>query len=183
MEVMALLDTACTKTLVHPRCVARIPYLTASDKEIYFPAAHIVLEVEGKTTTIPVGVSENMNEDMLMGRDSHHFRRYPKKVQDTEPGVEEVDTQPASAPTESGMVVTSSQQLQQDSLSLEGGGGTPTTRTRQAHHVYSLLGRRCKAEGTETETTLPEPDNLGETGGNKESDEATTLTESSLTRS
>ena len=72
---------------MHPRCVAqvdylgwKIPYHTASDKEIYFPAAQVVLEVEGKTTTIPVGVFENMNEDMLMGRDLPHFRRYLKKV-------------------------------------------------------------------------------------------------------
>ena len=73
-EVKALLDTGCTKTLVHSRCVAqtdylgwKIPYHTASDKEIYFPAAQVVLEVVDKTTTIPVGVSENMNEDMLKG--------------------------------------------------------------------------------------------------------------------
>ena len=72
---------------MHPRCVAqvdylgwKIPYHTASDKEIYFPAAQVVLEVEGKTTTISVGVFENMNEDMLMGRDLPHFRRYLKKV-------------------------------------------------------------------------------------------------------
>ena len=116
---MALLDTACTKTLVHPRCGTQIPYITASDKEIYFPAEHVVLEVEGKTTTIPVGVSENMNEDMLMGRDSPHFRPYPKNVLDNEPEVEEVDTPPASAPTESGMVVTRSQKLQQDALEEE----------------------------------------------------------------
>ena len=32
-----------------------------------------------------------------------------------------------------------------------------------------------KAEDTETETTLPKPDNLGDNGGNEESDEATTL--------
>ena len=77
---------------------------------------HVVLEVEGKTTTIPVGVSENMNEDMLMGRNLPHFRRYLKKVLDIEPEVEEVDTSPSFSPTESGMVVTHSQQLQQEAL-------------------------------------------------------------------
>ena len=92
----------------------KIPYHTASDKEIYFPPVHVVLEVEGNTTTIPVGVSENMNEDMLMGRNLPHFRRYLKKVRDIEPEVEEVDTSPSFAPTESGMVVTHSQQLQQE---------------------------------------------------------------------
>ena len=32
-----------------------------------------------------------------------------------------------------------------------------------------------RPEDTEIETTLPELDNLGDTGGNEESDEATTL--------
>ena len=47
-EVEALLDTGCTKTLVHPRCVKEddylgwdIPYHTASNQEIYFPAASV----------------------------------------------------------------------------------------------------------------------------------------------
>ena len=40
--------------------------------------------------------------------------------------------------------------------------------------LYSDNGE-SKAEDTETETTLPEPDNMGDTGGNEESDEATTL--------
>ena len=53
-----------------------------------------------------------------MGRDLPHFRRYLKKVLNIEPEVEEVDTPPASAPTES-VVVTRSQQLQQDALEEE----------------------------------------------------------------
>ena len=84
-EVEALLDTGCTKTLVHPRCVKEedylgwdIPYHTASNQEIYFPAASVQLEVEGWTTKIPVGVSRHIGQEMLMGRDIPHFRQFVK---------------------------------------------------------------------------------------------------------
>ena len=64
--VKALLDTGCTKTIVHPRCVMEedylgwsIPYNTASKRKTHFPAASVTLEIEGKTTTIAVGVSKH----------------------------------------------------------------------------------------------------------------------------
>ena len=73
-EITALLDTGCTKTIVHPRCVAEkdylgwtLPYSTASERKTYFPAARVMLEVEGKSTCIAVGVSKYITEDMLMG--------------------------------------------------------------------------------------------------------------------
>ena len=73
-EITALLDTGCTKTIVHPRCVAEkdylgwtLPYSTASERKTYFPAASVMLEVEGKSTCIAVGVSKYITEDMLMG--------------------------------------------------------------------------------------------------------------------
>ena len=91
-----------------------------------------------------------MNEDMLMGRDSPHFRPYPKNVLDIEPEVEAVDTPPASALTESGMVVTRSQQLQQDALEeeecLQQERDGPIMST-----LYSDDGG-SKLEDTETET-------------------------------
>ena len=49
--VKALLDTGCTKTLVHPRCVRKdnylgwsISYNTASKSQVSFPAANVQLE-------------------------------------------------------------------------------------------------------------------------------------------
>ena len=124
--VKALLDTGCTKTIVHPRCVMEeeylgwsIPYDTASERKTHFPAASVTLEIEGKTTTISVGVSKHITEDMLMGRDSPHFRHYLKKALDVEPGNDELDTPPTTVTIESGMVVTRAQKLQQDNLEEE----------------------------------------------------------------
>ena len=85
-EITILLDTGCTKTIVHPRCVAEkdflgwtIPYSTASERKTYFPAASVMLEVEGKSTCIAVGVAKHITQDMLMGRDIPHFRQYQEK--------------------------------------------------------------------------------------------------------
>ena len=54
-NVTALLDTGCTKSLVHPKCVEEadylgwsIPYNTASNKRTCFPAARVTMELEGK---------------------------------------------------------------------------------------------------------------------------------------
>ena len=112
--VKALLDTGCTKTIVHPRCVMEkhylgwsIPYNTASERKTHFPASSVTLEIEGKTTTIAVGVSKHITEDMLMGRDIPHFRHYLKKAMDVEPGNDELNTPPTTVTIESGMVVTS----------------------------------------------------------------------------
>ena len=70
----AILDTGCTKTIVHPRCVTEedylgwsIPYNTASERKTHFPATSVTLEIDGKTTAIAVGVSKHITEDMLMG--------------------------------------------------------------------------------------------------------------------
>ena len=85
-SMKVLLDTGCTKSLVHPKCVQKkdylgyqIPYQTASNKRTYFPAASVTLELEGKKLRIAVGVSEHLAEDMLMGRDIPHFRHYLKR--------------------------------------------------------------------------------------------------------
>ena len=62
--VLALLDTGCTKSLIHSRCVDcknrlgwKISYRTASSKRVWFPAARILLEVENQTHEMAVGVS------------------------------------------------------------------------------------------------------------------------------
>ena len=120
----ALLDTGCTK-LVHPRCVGEddylgwnIPYHTTSNRKTYFPAASVQLEVEGRTTKIPVGVSEHIGQDMLMGRDIPHFRHFVRKELEKELKKEE-PTPPDSITTESGMIVTRAQLLQQTTLEEE----------------------------------------------------------------
>ena len=122
-EMKALLDTGCTKTLVHPRCIYEsdylgwnIPYNTASEKRTHFPGTSVTLEVEGKITTMAVGVSEHISEDMLMGRDIPHFRKYLRKVLDVEPEVEEESTPPTPTLSESGMAVTRAQHLKQNEL-------------------------------------------------------------------
>ena len=88
----ALLDTGCSKTVVHPSLVKSkdylgwtIPYNTASEKQTKFPAARVILEVEGKTMELVVGVSQPIQEGMLMGANASHFRRYLKKVLDVGP--------------------------------------------------------------------------------------------------
>ena len=85
-EIKALLDTGCTKTLIHPWCITKedylgwnIPYQTPSSKRIYFPAASVELEIEGSGTKIPVGVLKHTSQDMLMGRRVHHFKNFLKK--------------------------------------------------------------------------------------------------------
>ena len=82
-SIKTLLDTGCTKSLVHPKCVQKkdylgyqIPYQTVSNKRTYFPAASITLELEGKKLRIVVGASEHLAEDMLMGIDIPHFIQY-----------------------------------------------------------------------------------------------------------
>ena len=55
--VLALLDTGCTKSMVHSRCVQesdylpwKIPYKTACSTVTYFPAVRVTLQIEGKYT-------------------------------------------------------------------------------------------------------------------------------------
>ena len=124
-EVEALLDTGCTKTLVHPRCVKEedylgwdIPYHTASNQEIYFPAASVQLEVEGRTTKIPVGVSRHIGQEMLMGRDILHFRQFVKRELEKQLKKKET-TSPTTIEAETGMVVTRAEQRRQDTLEEE----------------------------------------------------------------
>ena len=110
---MALLDTGCTKSLVHPKCVQKkdylgyqIPYQTVSNKRTYFPAASVTLELEGKMLRIAVGVSEHQAEDILKGRDIPHFRHHLKKALDMEPGCDETNTPPTTTTTERSMALT-----------------------------------------------------------------------------
>ena len=74
----------------------------------------MTLELDGKEITIPVGVSEYLGEDMLMGRDVPHFRRYLKRV--LEEDRPELTAPSMTATTEEGMTVTCAQQKQRDAL-------------------------------------------------------------------
>ena len=78
-----------------------------------------MLEVDGKSTCIAIVVSKHINEDMLMGRDIPHFRQHLKKARGKEPEIEEKNIPPTSISTESGMVITHAQQLQQDNYEEE----------------------------------------------------------------
>ena len=63
MPILALLDTGCTKSIVHPRCVKKedhlpwtIPYTTASSQKAHFPAAKITVQLDGgKSVEMSVG--------------------------------------------------------------------------------------------------------------------------------
>ena len=64
-SMKAPLDTGCTKSVVHSKCVKKkdylgyqIPYQTVSNKHAYFPTASVTLELEGKKLRIVVGISE-----------------------------------------------------------------------------------------------------------------------------
>ena len=170
--VKALLDTGCTKMIVHPRCVTEEdylgwsnPYNTVSERKAHFPAASVTLEIEGKSTTIAVGVSKHITKDMLMGRDILHFRHYLKKVLDVEPGNDELDTPPTSVTIESGMLVTHAQQLKQDELEER-----ECLQQKQDGPIVSALYPVTDGSGmeeSETETTPPPEDRDGGT----ESDE------------
>ena len=84
IPVIALLDTGCTKSMVHPRCIQqsdylpwKIAYSTASACSTEFPVARLVLKVKGgKEVEMAVGVSKHIKTDVILGHDVPHFRRY-----------------------------------------------------------------------------------------------------------
>ncbi len=81
--VLGLINTGCTKSVVHPRYVKpkdylswKIPYCRASSGKVHFPAAKVILTIEGKSYDIAGGVSVHLTVDMLMGHDVPHFKKY-----------------------------------------------------------------------------------------------------------
>ena len=114
--VLALIDTGCTKSVVHPRCIRKsdylsweIPYTTANSRKTQFPAAKITLTIGRKDYDLAVGVSKHLTVDMLMVQDIPHFRKYLREALEMESPVQH----PPIA-TESSMVVTRMQQQAQD---------------------------------------------------------------------
>ena len=169
-EVEALLDTGCTKTLVHPWCVKEedylgwdIPYHTASNQEIYFPAASVQLEVEGRTTKIPVGVPRHIGQEMLMGRDIPHFRQFVKRELEKQLKKKET-TSPTTIEAETGMVVTRAEQRRQDTLEeeecqrqeLEGPVIASVDTEVQAEESDDLEVKEYPAEASEREDQMEE---------------------------
>ena len=120
--VLALIDTGCTKSVVHPRCIRKsdyllweVPYTTASSRKTQFPAAKITLTIGGKDYDLAVGVSKHLTMDMLMGQDIPHFRKYLREALEVKNPVQQPPPPPPPAiATESSMVVTRMQQQAQD---------------------------------------------------------------------
>ena len=116
--VLALLDTGCTKSLIHPRCMDRknhlgwkIPNRTASSKIVWFLAARILLEIENQTHEMAVGVHPHLTKgvDMLLGQDIPKFHSLLKAALADESIAETVHletTDPKQIGTDVAMVTT-----------------------------------------------------------------------------
>ena len=90
-SVVALLDTGCSKSIVHLRYLQvseylpwRIPYTTDIAKKSWFPALMITLKIEGKKVDLALGVSPHIQVDMLMGHNVPHFHKFLRDVQERE---------------------------------------------------------------------------------------------------
>ena len=77
------LDTRCTQSLVHPRCISweqrlswEIPYSMASAREVWFPAARETMQVGQTIQELTVGVSPHLTVDMLIGRDMPQLTKW-----------------------------------------------------------------------------------------------------------
>ena len=155
-----LLDTGCTKSLVHLKCVQKkdylgyqIPYQTASNKRTYFPAASVTIELEGKKLRIAVGASEHLAEDMLMGRDIPHFRQYLKKALDMKSGCDEMNTPPTTTTTETSLAITRAQQQRKDKLEEK-----EHLQQEQDGAVITTFDLVCDGSETEGSETIPVKD-------------------------
>ena len=97
-KVTALLDTGCTKSIVHPKCIVEdifpppppppwsIAYNTASFKQAYLSAARIRLQMDDqRSDEMAVGVSGHINVDMLLGHDIPQLRKHVRKALDAKP--------------------------------------------------------------------------------------------------
>ena len=96
-----LLDTSCTRSPVHPRCISReqrvgweIPYSTASAREVWSPAARLTLQVRQTKQVLTVGVSPHLTVDMLIGR---NMPQLTKLVAENPPEEVEVNPEDPSA--------------------------------------------------------------------------------------
>ena len=134
VKVTALLDTRCTKSIVHPKCIGedisppppppppwRRAYNTASSKQAYLSAARIRLQIDDRRSDkMAVGVSGHINVDMLLGHDIPQLRKHVRKALDAKPP--EIHPtllalrQLPPPPPQRSMMTTRSQQKAQDQL-------------------------------------------------------------------
>ena len=119
--MLGLIDTGCTKSVVHPRCVEpkgslswKIPYCTASLREVHFPAAKFLLTIEGKSYDVAAGVSEYLTVDILMG---HVFPRFKKYLREALKEEESIPLTPKV--TKSCMLVTRAQKQTENKLAAQ----------------------------------------------------------------
>ena len=153
--VLGLIDTGCTKSVVHPRCVKpkdylswKIPYCTASSRNVHFLAAKVTLTIEGKSYDIAVGASEHLRVDMLMGHDVPHFKKYLREA------LKEEDSIPLTPKvTKSCMVVTRAQKQAENKLAAK----EQLEQERPASHTYvGQVDVRSVAEENDPEVTSDE---------------------------
>ena len=60
-----ILDTGCTRTLVHRNVVIQCAHGDA----VAYPLANVKLEVQGVTVTVEAAVSETLPQSVLLGTD------------------------------------------------------------------------------------------------------------------
>ena len=119
--MLGLIDTGCTKSVVHPRCVKpkdnlswKTPYCRASLRKVHFPAANVTLTIKRKSYDIAVGVSEQLTVDMLMGHDVLHFKKYLREA------LKEEDSIPLTPKvTKSHMLVTRAQKQAENKFAAQ----------------------------------------------------------------
>lgn len=112
----ALLDTGCTKSIVHPRCICKgdylpwkIAYNTASSTRAHFPAARVTLQVDGnEKVELAVGVSNHLTCDMLLGHDVPSFKKYLREALDPDTRKKDL-VPPTPSTTELGLTTTRAQ--------------------------------------------------------------------------
>ena len=151
--MLGLINTGCTKSVVHPRCVKpkdylswKIPYCTASSRKVHFPAAKVTLTIEGKSYDIAAGVSEHLTVDMLMGHDVPHFKKYLREALKEE---ESILLTPKV--TKSCMVVTRAQKQAENKLAAQ--EQLEQERDQPVTHMLDTVDVRSVAEEDDPEVT------------------------------
>ena len=165
-SIEALLDTGCSKSIVHPRVIRSqdylpwsIPYNTASRRKEYFPAACVTLCVDGeRDIQIAMGVSEHLSVDMLLGQDVPKFKRYLREALKVSDQKGEEMTSPISTPIEVEMVTTRAQQLTLTQCEEE-----VLTQERDGTEIHTLdpcyKGKQTEeSEGKDEEMAIPSPE-------------------------
>ena len=77
LKVSIVLDTGCTRTLVHRNLVSRRKFVEgesvviqcAHGDAVAYPLANVDLEVQGVTVTVEAAVSEILPQSVLLGTD------------------------------------------------------------------------------------------------------------------